>query len=257
MRKQTLKNLAVSTMALAAVSFGAYAPQAADLEEIFKVSAEGNKLAKASQTRIDAMTDQTSKLLGQYKQVLKEIEGLRIYNARLDSQIRGQEKELTELRASIERVTFVERQITPLMVRMVDTLEDFIAKDVPFNVDERQERIQILRDMMEDAAVSPSEKFRRVFEAYQIESEFGRTIEGNDGVTIKLDGTDYTGNALRIGRVGYYFITPDGSTMALWNRKTGQWTALDASYRTAINEGLKIANQQSAPALVRLPVIAE
>lgn len=257
MRKQTLKNLTVSAMALAAVSFGATAPNAAGLEEIFKVSAEGNKLAKASQTRIDAMTDETSKLLGEYKQVLKEIDGLKVYNTRLLSQIKGQEKELEEIRGSIERVTFVERQITPLMIRMIDTLDEFIVKDVPFNIEERKERVLVLRDMMDRADVSPSEKFRRVFEAYQIESEFGRTIEGNDGVTINLNGTEFTGNQLRIGRVGLYFVTPDGSTLAMWNRQSSQWTALDASHRQSINDGLKIANQQSAPALVRLPVIAE
>ena len=49
--------------------------------------------------------------------------------------------------------------------------------DVPFRIEERRARVQRLRDMMDQAEVTASEKYRRVMEAYQGELEFGRTTE--------------------------------------------------------------------------------
>lgn len=255
MRKQSLKLLAVSAVALAAATFGGVSAQAGGLEDIFKISAEGNKLAKASQTRIDALTDQTAKLLVDYKVVVKEVEGLRIYNARQQRQITSQEKEMNELRGSIARITSIQRQITPLMVRMIDGLDKFITLDIPFELEERTNRVEQLRATLDRADVSRPEKLRSIFEAYQIESEYGRRISAKTGL-ITVDGRELEGNILRIGRVGLYFMTVDSSTLAMWNKVDNQWQSLDSEHRSAMVQAIRIANQQTAPSLVRLPLIA-
>ena len=111
---------------------------------------------------------------------------------------------------------------------------------------------------MDNSDVSASEKFRLVFQAYQIENDFGRTIETYDG-SIQLDGQDFQGNVLRIGRVGLYFQTTDLSTSAHWNSglgNNGEWEVLDSSFARAISQGIKMADGQVANDLVRLPIIA-
>ena len=65
----------------------------------------------------------------------------------------------------------------PLMLRMIDGLDQFVQLDVPFLLEERTTRVARLRDLMERSDVSVSEKFRNVFEAYQVENDYGRTIE--------------------------------------------------------------------------------
>ena len=105
---------------------------ATTLSDIFQVADRMNGAAKRSQTKIDALTEETRKLLSDYKVVLKEIEGLRVYNRQLEKQIANQEAEMSQLSESIDKVTVIERQITPLMLRMIDGLEQFISLDMPF-----------------------------------------------------------------------------------------------------------------------------
>ena len=61
------------------------------------------------------------------------------------------------------------------------------------------------------------DKYRRVMEAYQIEIEYGRTIEAyND--TITVDGEEYTVDILRVGRLVMAFQTSDGELSGIWNK---------------------------------------
>ena len=197
MQKYKFKSLAASIVAFAAISTSTGSAQEISLEDIFKVSAEGNRMAQASQVRIDGVNEKTNTLLDQYKVIIKEIEGLRVYNAQLQRQINNQNREMSELRASIERVTLIERQISPLMARMISGLDEFIEHDVPFLLEERQARVETLLEMMDRADVSPSEKFRRVFEAYQIENDYGRTIEAYE-TALNVGGGDRDVGAARM-----------------------------------------------------------
>lgn len=253
MKNRTV-GLIAATGLIAAFSFGGQAG-AATLDEIFQAQAEIVRLAQASQDRVDTLSDETSRLLEQYKAVLKEIDGLRVYNSQLQRQIDSQNREMQEITDSIERVTLIERQITPLMMRMVDGLEQFIELDMPFLVEERRDRIATLREMMDRADVSPSEKFRRVFEAYQIENEYGRTIEATSDV-LPVEGAERTVNVLRIGRIALLYQTEDGSISGFWNKDTGQWEVLGDEYRSPIAEGIRIASNQTSPNLIRIPITA-
>ena len=103
---------------------------------------------------------------------------------------------------------------------------------------------------MERADVSLAEKYRRVLEAYQVETEYGRTIEAYQDDLILEDETR-TVNFLRIGRVGLYYLTLDGQEAGAWNEG---WQSLDDSYRQAIDKGLKVAKKQLPPDLLVLPL---
>ena len=210
----------------------------------------------ASQQRIDSVSEEIERLLLEYRQATRELDGLRVYNELLDRQVAGQRTEIDELRTSIDQVAQLERQVVPLLVRMVDPLEEFIALDVPFLPAERQERAARLRALLDDGGVSVAEKFRKVFEAYQVENEYGRTIEAyRDSVTI--DGRTREVDLLRIGRIGLYYLAPDGGSAGAWDPAAGDWVALDvARYRATLGQGLRLARKQVAPDLLVLPLPA-
>ena len=130
MNKQ--RNWCVAALLSAACAVLAGTVSAATLNDVFAVAEQLNAQARQSQAKIDALTDETRQLLGEYKTVLKEIEGLRVYNRQLDKQIANQQAEMAQLAASIDEVTVIERQITPLMMRMIDGLEQFVDLDLPF-----------------------------------------------------------------------------------------------------------------------------
>jgi chromosome segregation ATPase len=160
-----------------ALMFSVSQAQATTLNDIFQVAEQMNSSAKRSQAKIDNLTDETRQLLSEYKTVLKEVEGLRVYNRQLEKQIGNQETEMAQLTVSIDEVTVIERQIAPLMLRMIDGLEQFVELDAPFLIDERRNRIEVLRETMDRADVLVSEKFSQVFRAFQIENDYGRTME--------------------------------------------------------------------------------
>jgi Protein of unknown function (DUF3450) len=254
MRKKSMKRIALTAAALATTAWLTSSVSAATLQDIFDLSASGIRVAQESQTRVDALASETQNLLVDYRLELRTIEDLKAYNIQKEREIADQLRQMTTLRSSIERATLIDRQILPLMGRMIDVLGQFVANDVPFLLDDRMRRVDQLRDIMGMADVTPSEKFRRVFEAYQIENDYGRTIEAYKG-SVTLNGSDLEGTVLRVGRVGLYFQTEDENTSALWNPATRQWEELSSSYSGAIKQGIRIAESQVAPDLVRLPVV--
>lgn len=254
MRRMNLKSLALGATAVAAIATAAGSANSTGLEDVFKITADSNRVAQQSQVKIDGLSEETQKLLQEYKVLLKEIEGLRVYNAQVQRQIDKQKEDMAKLSQSIDDVTLIERQIMPLMLKMVDSLEAFVELDIPFLLEERQTRVERLRAIMDEAEVSASEKFRLVFEAYQIESDYGRFIAAYPG-SLALDGREYEGDFLYAGRVGLYFQNRVASVSAMWNASSNAWEPLDEKYGAAIRQGIRISKGQVQPDLIRLPVV--
>lgn len=210
----------------------------------------------ADQRRVEQIADQTADLLNDYNTVAKVVDGLVTYNALLQRQIDNQEEEMAALNESIKNVALIERQIIPMMTRMLDSLEVFIQLDTPFLLEERTERLERLRGMMERSDVSAAEKFRRVIEAYQIENDYGRTIEAYKH-TVNVDGNEVEADFLRIGRVTLAYQTVGGGTTGAWDKEAGQFVKLDdAEFKNQVAHGLKVARKQVAPDLLVVPVPA-
>jgi hypothetical protein len=226
------------------------------LDDVFEIGAGVQVAAAKSQERIDKLAADTDKLLAQYRTVNEQIASLRNYNQQLDTLLASQNREIASLSTQIENVTLVEREIMPMMNRMVQAFDDFVERDVPFLVEERQARVANLLEIMGRADVTVAEKYRRLVEAYQIENEYGRTIESYRGELEIDDGPLRTVDFLRFGRVVLIYTTLDGNESGVWDSGTGSWAALDGSYRAAVRQGLRIAQQQSAPDLIVLPVRA-
>ncbi|MEL0066434.1 MAG: DUF3450 domain-containing protein [Gammaproteobacteria bacterium] len=242
--------------ALCLLSFiSAGSAHAATLEEVLGVRSSTTVDGAKSQAKIDELTEQTRDLLTQYKQVMKVVDGLRVYNEQQRRLISNQEKELAELEQSIDNVTVIERQIGPLIERMIENLEKFVDLDIPFLINERRERIDFLKDTLDRADVSVAEKFSQVLQAYQVENTYGTTIEAYTD-TIELDGKSRQVDMLKWGRVALVFQTPDAETTGVWDNNARNWVILGDEFRTGVRDGLRIARKTQTADLVRLPVPA-
>ncbi|MFT5277242.1 MAG: hypothetical protein ACI97K_000742 [Glaciecola sp.] len=247
---QTLIATAVTSVLL---STSVIAQEDSYLDPAAQKATEINESAASSQGKINSITDQIDDKLQQFKTLVKEIEGLEVYNQQLGRQISNQDQEMIDLNQSIDEVSVIERQITPLMLNMITGLSQFVPLDVPFLIEERSNRILDLQSMMDRADVSTSEKFRRVMEAYQVEMDYGKTIEAYPGLK-EIDGQERSVEFLRIGRTTLIYQTRDGSFQGVWNKQTRQWEELDSSYKNQISKGLRIAKKQLAPDLLMVPV---
>ena len=238
---------------------GVAAPAEASRQEILEDAVEVRRQANAeltdTQDRVEALSDATDDLLTLYQAALRQHESLRIYNRQLDALIASQEVERASLEEQTDRVELVSRDVTPLMLRMIDALAAFVSLDVPFLEEERTGRVLELRKLMQRADVTEAEKYRRIMEAYQIENEYGRTIEAYRS-TLDSDGKKVTVNFLRVGRIALVYQSLDESKAGVWNQDSRRWDLLEARFRTAIRDGLRIARKQVAPDLIRLPLPA-
>lgn len=229
--------------------------QEGELGEVVDARAAGNDEAVGVQKRIDAISDETDSLLSQYRTTLKQIDSINQYNAQIVKLIASQDLELASLSHQVGQVQSVGRSVTPLMIRMVDAIEQFVALDVPFLIEERTERIETLRETMERADVTTPEKFRSIMEAYQIENEYGRTIEAYRA-SLTIGAKETTVDFLRFGRIALVYQSLDESLQGRWDQESRSWVALDGSFRSALRQGLRIARKQSAPDLINLPMPA-
>jgi ABC-type transporter Mla subunit MlaD len=241
-----------AAIVLAGLSAGVHAQQ---VSQVLQAETRNVRIAQESQDRIDKVVGQTRSLVDQYKAVNKEIDGLNVYNQLLERQVNNQQTEITDITESIDQVTVIERQILPLMVRMLQGLEQFVSLDVPFLQEERNKRVETLKAMLDRSDVSVAEKFRRVLEAYQIENDYGRTIESYKG-TVDIGGTDRAVDFLRVGRVAYVYQTEDASDTGAWDQAKRQWVDLGDDYRSQVRTGIAIAQKQQAPDLLMLPIPA-
>jgi hypothetical protein len=228
---------------------------AASLDDVLGVRSSTTVEGAKSQAKIDKVTDQTRDLLQQFKTVMKVVDGLRVYNQQQRRLIKNQEDELAELEQSIDNVTVIERQIGPLIEKMIVNLEKFVELDIPFLISERRERIEFLKDTLDRADVSVAEKFSQVLQAYQVENTYGTTIEAYTDV-IELGGKSRQVDMLKWGRVSLVFQTPDAESTGVWNNETRQWVMLPDEFRTGVRDGLRIARKTQTADLVHLPVSA-
>ena len=248
-----LTKLSAAFLAIFMTTGNSIAQQQKNLEPAVKKATEINQSAAKSQQKINSITEQIDNKLQQFKAINKETTGLNVYNGQLQKQIDNQLQEMADLNASIDGVSIIERQITPLMLRMITGLAQFVELDVPFLAQERNNRVVELQAMMDRADIAPSEKFRRVMEAYQVEMDYGRTLEAYSGLHT-IDGQERDVDFLRVGRTALIYQTRDASLQGAWNKQTRQWQALSSSYRTQVTRGLRMAKKQLAPDLLMLPI---
>jgi hypothetical protein len=168
--------------------------------------------------------------------------------------VQSQVEDIASIERQLAEVETTAREVVPLTLKMLDTLANFVDLDVPFLIEERRKRVKTLQDLMSRADVSLSEKYRRVVEAYQIEMEYGRTLEAYDGQI--GEGEDArTVQFLRLGRVALLYQTLDGSETGYWDADARDWV-VDDDYRRAFEEAVGVAKKQTAPDLIRVPVHA-
>ena len=224
------------------------------LDKAIAEAGKANRASSKTQDKVEKIDDERSELVAEYRILLEQLESLQRYNAEVASMVTAQEEEMTSIQGKIDQVVGMQRDVVPLMVDMLDSLESFIALDVPFLVEERSQRLSLMKDLLKRADVTTAEKFRRLLESFQFENEYGRTIEAYNGKLIGEDKNERTVQFLRIGRVILAYQTLDGNEQGIWNMNENRWEELPADYRTSLNYGFRIAKKQAPPGLIRLPV---
>jgi hypothetical protein len=249
-RARALAFVALAALPTAAVT-GA---SAQSLDSIIQAQAAADREAAAAQERVSALNDQASDAAGRYRQALADFDSLTRFNAQLQTQVKSQGDEVASIQRQLVEIETTQREIQPLMQKMVDKLVEFVKLDVPFLAEERNRRVSSLQEIMPRADVTISEKYRRILEAYQIELDYGRSLDTYQG-KLTADGAEKTVDFVRLGRVSLMYQTPDQNETGYWNQNSRSWV-VDNDYREAVLEAIKVAKKLGAPDLLEVPVPA-
>ena len=245
--------LIISSFALNVCSQEVSEVSSDELIDSVSITTSSLKDASSKQKQINKIDKETRELEFEYIDTFKEYENLKLYNDQLQKIINSQMAEIESILQQIADLDNTNINIIPLMLKMTDSLETFIELDLPFLLDERKQRLKSIREVMDRGDISTSEKFRKVAEAYQIENEYGRTIEAYRG-SVNFNDKDFNADFLRIGRVALMFVTTNGDTAAYWDTSSKSWVKSSSAIKRSTEEGLKIALKQSPPTLITIPI---
>lgn len=186
-----------------------------------------------------------------YARALAQTQITARYNVQIEQQLRSQTEEIATLEQQIAGLDATAVDVQTMLQRMFDEFVQFVANDVPFFKAERDERIQRLTELMASVDASPSEKFRRLIEAYQIEMEYGRQL--NAYRQTLADGRE--AEMVQLGRVALMYRVIDGGETGYWDKDSKQFVA-DPGSASQIQEALSIAKEEKAPDLIIVPIPA-
>ena len=251
MKKQVLfKKTAVAILASAVMGSTMAAGQ---FDSSMTTEKRIDKKAASTQVTVDRLAEQTTDLALEYRNTLQQVDSLRIYNTQLERQIANQEKQIAESSQEMETIDETEKGVLPLMDEMIKTLDEFVQLDIPFELEKRQDRVQNLYSLMDDANVTVSEKYRKILEAYQIELSYGNAVSTSSG-SIDKDGEPLGVDFLRVGRLSYVYLTVDGKSGAYWDKSDGQWKPLPENFLESVSNAINMAKGVATQELFKVPV---
>jgi hypothetical protein len=136
---------------------------------------------------------------------------------------------------------------------LVERLDLAVARDLPFLPAERKARLAALHLELGDPDSPAAEKLRRVLEAYQVEADFGGTVELVTGA-VDVGGEEVRADILRLGRLALFWSTPDRSRVGAWAPAEKAWVELPRGDHRSVLQAMDMAARTRPIEVIGLPL---
>jgi len=223
------------------------------VDDAIDFQVDASTLSVTAQKQVEDLDEVSKQLYFEYKDTINEYNALKNYDDQLSKIIDSQFVEIKRINEELDSIDIINIDILPLLNRMINSLRKFVELDLPFLFEERMKKVNDLDELMLRSDVTTAEKFRNVFEAYQQESEFGKTIENYPGYLL-IDGEELAVDFFRLGRLGLFYRTPDGADTGYWDQRIESWKHLGNDLDQSIKDALNISNRQAPPNFINLPL---
>ena len=144
-------------------------------------------------------------------------------------------------------------ELEPYLVQVSERLRQEVDEDLPFLPQERKNRLAFIDQSLTEYGVDLSERLRRVLEALTVEASYGTSVHVTDR-EIEVQETPTMVETVRIGRVGLFYVTPDGNSAGIWDAQEKTWKPLARETAAELKKTVDIIQGRRAAELVRLPV---
>ncbi len=241
---------------------------------------------------ISAQAQSASEAEVQYSSILQQISNVELNIAHKEAYIASQKAEIESLKAQLAGVDKLTASVNPMISKMAAAISNEIEKDVPFNAEERFNRLGDFQDVVNDKEALPLEKMRKALNIYQAEVDYGQTFAsyaGNHpvadrqgtrlaacledsasgacaltrdqqkliaaGVTVnEFAGDLEDGNYLRFGRLALIYAQADGSDVYQYDPTSKAWAEVKGGRALDLVQYVKMARGEAAVNVVTAPV---
>lgn len=213
-------------------------------------SVEAQQAQAALQQQIDAADEQTRAQLEELRRLERETRQMQADAASLAARLAEEAERQQRLGSAFDTLEETRAALPIIEQDMAEQLSHWIERDLPFL---RNERLARAQRQPEEQGANTIERINGLLEAWRVELDYGRDIDSWRG-RLRQEGRTREVDFLRIGRIGFYYLTPDGRQGGVWSAEAGEWQPLEDTHLREVRNGLRMAEDQRAPDLLTLPL---
>ncbi|WP_317986319.1 DUF3450 family protein [Vreelandella aquamarina] len=214
-------------------------------------SVDAQQAQAALQQQIDAADDDTREALEELRRLERETRQMEASNAALSARLAEEAERQQQLGTALDTLEETRAALPLIEQDMTAQLTRWIEQDLPFLRDERLARV-VQSDAQ--AGADSIERINGLLETWRVELDYGREIDHWRGRLQDAEGSTREVDYLRVGRIGYYYLTPDEREGGVWDAEGSEWLPLDERARREVRNALRIADDQRTPDLLKLPL---
>ncbi len=206
-----------------------------------------------TQKNLDQWQQERARLVAKYESLQQDATDLTARLNDLRKSISDQQALNLSLGTRIAEAEKMAEAIDPFLETVYPRLVRLIETGLPFLPVARKERLNHLKDALNDPEASLSEKFRKTMEALFVEAAYGNTSEVYQE-RIRLEDDERLFSVLRVGRIALFCLSPDGEVAGYYNVAESKWRMLPGRWRRELRAAIDMAEKHRPADLVCLPL---
>jgi len=223
-------------------------------QEVHQKVSKSIERESQAQKKADDWSWDKKDLIDELRDLKTRVTWLKYQKEKHEIYIKRVKQNIADLEFKKTEALKVREQLDPYLEQVVNEMDEFVQKDLPFLPEEREKRLTFLREnVLDNYQLEMSEKLRQVLEALQIETKFGSNVLSMDA-TLDLSGADTQVTLLILGRVAMFYLTLDNAHVGRWNNETRQWEEIPESFIRPIRRLLDMADRKRTAELVEIPL---
>ncbi len=211
------------------------------------------EIEQETQRQRDQWATEQAELEARYRTARANVKYLRERIVSEEGRVAALGESIAELERRMGEARTLQNSLQDTLDMTMLRFERFVEKDLPFLSDERELRLEALRGELARPEVTGAEKLRRLLEAMQVETEYGKAV-AVDQDEISVHGEALFVDVLRVGRVSLFWRTPDGERVGTFDRGAWEWVELPSSYEHSITIAIEMASRLRPVQLIDLPL---
>ncbi len=210
-------------------------------------------IRQSTQKSEDDWFERKAEMIAEFETLTRETMQLTALNTELGKKATAEQSAVNDLKREIDEIARMTTELLPFLNKTRERLAELVASGLPFLPEERHTRLKNLDQIINDANVTVSEKFRKVMEALSIEAEYGNTIEIYQEKISVADNT-ILADIFRLGRLSLFFQSLDQTETGYFDPLTSRWQVLPRKYNRDIGSAFEIGAKRRSADLLNLPL---